>query len=184
MKVDRHRYDERWERDPVEALGAYYDVASDLIADLVSIAAKLPSADLEMIPLKSDTCIIDFRQQADFEAFHLPRSINMPYVTKEMPNPFVDPEALGSLWQRLEDTFQSPPEEIASAIKGKRILFLCYDGDSARVATSVLRAKGLEADNVRGGFKALKEMNQSRPDTPVNEANMQELLGHGKTLQV
>jgi hypothetical protein len=29
-------------------------------------------------------------------------------------------------------------------------------GDSARVATSVLRAKGLEADSVRGGHRALR----------------------------
>ncbi|CEJ82363.1 hypothetical protein VHEMI02433 [[Torrubiella] hemipterigena] len=184
LNVDCHRYDERWERDPVEALGAYYDVATDLIGDLVSIAAKLPSADLQMIPLKTDSCIIDFRQEADFAAFSLPKSINMPYVTKDAPNPFVDPEALSTLWKRLEETFLSPPEEIAAAIKDKRVLFLCYDGDSARVATSVLRAKGIEADNVRGGFKALQEMNSSRPDTPVNEANVQELLGQSKTLQV
>lgn len=36
------------------------------------------------------------------------------------------------------------------------VLVVCYDGDSARVATSVLRARGLEADSVRGGYRALQ----------------------------
>lgn len=35
------------------------------------------------------------------------------------------------------------------------MLCLCYHGDTARVATSVLRAKGFEAESVRGGHAAL-----------------------------
>lgn len=56
---------------------------------------------------------------------------------------------------------------------GKRILVLCYDGDSARVATSVLRAKGYEADSIRGGFKALGEM---RAEAPAQKTGQQDTV--------
>lgn len=45
---------------------------------------------------------------------------------------------------------------LVSDLGRHHILVVCYDGDSARVATSVLRAKGVEADSVRGGHRALK----------------------------
>jgi hypothetical protein len=34
---------------------------------------------------------------------------------------------------------------------------ICYDGDTARVATSVLRAKGISASSVKGGITAIKK---------------------------
>lgn len=40
---------------------------------------------------------------------------------------------------------------------GKRVLLVSYDGDTARVATSVLRARGVEAESVRGGAAAVAE---------------------------
>ena len=40
-------------------------------------------------------------------------------------------------------------------LRGKRVLTMCYDGDSARVANSVLRAKGVNSDSIRGGYGAL-----------------------------
>ena len=36
------------------------------------------------------------------------------------------------------------------------MLVLCYGGDTSRVATSVLRAKGVDAVSVGGGFQALQ----------------------------
>lgn len=47
-------------------------------------------------------------------------------------------------------------DRLASDLGSGHILVLCYDGDTARVATSVLRAHGLDADSVRGGYRALK----------------------------
>lgn len=109
---------------------------------------------------KTDTTIIDLRQAADFEKFHLPGSTNVPFVQADQPNPFGDPAALKSLWIRLEETFQVPIEDLQALIQGKRILLLCYDGDSSRVANSVLRAKGYDASSIRGGFKVLEKMKE------------------------
>lgn len=49
--------------------------------------------------------------------------------------------------------------------KIKRTLVICYDGDTSRVATSVLRAKGYAADSIRGGFSNFALLDQvSQPD--------------------
>lgn len=47
-------------------------------------------------------------------------------------------------------------ERLVSDLGSYHVLVVCYDGDTARVATSVLRAKGLNADSVRGGYRALR----------------------------
>lgn len=154
----------------------------------MAFASKLDPAngsELErLIPLKSDACILDLRQPSDFEDFHLPRSVNIPFVYHDTPNPFQDPKALESLWNSLESAFTSPTQDIQQLIQDKRILVLCYDGDSARVATSVLRAKGYEADNLRGGFAALKDMRRSyinRSPDGLNQENPLEFgLGSGR----
>jgi hypothetical protein len=39
-------------------------------------------------------------------------------------------------------------------LSGKDVVVICYDGDTARVATSVLRAKGITATSIKGGFRA------------------------------
>ena len=54
----------------------------------------------------------------------------------------------------LEQIFREA--RLVSDLGSHHVLVVCYDGDTARVATSVLRAKGLEADSVRGGFHALQ----------------------------
>ncbi|GAB0138433.1 hypothetical protein EsDP_00006668 [Epichloe bromicola] len=40
-------------------------------------------------------------------------------------------------------------------LKNRRVPTICYDGDSARVGHSILRAKGIEAESVHGGFVVL-----------------------------
>lgn len=109
---------------------------------------------------QADTAIIDVRQPLHFQDFQLPGSVNMPFVHEGTPSPFSDPQVLDALWTRLENFFRAPDRDVEDLIAGKRLLLLCYDGDSARVATSVLRAKGCEADSVKGGFKALRMLRE------------------------
>lgn len=61
---------------------------------------------------------------------------------------------LEAQWVELEQIFGD--ERLISDFGPCHILVVCYDGDTARVATSVLRAKGLDADSVRGGHHALR----------------------------
>lgn len=110
---------------------------------------------------KPEVSVIDLRQPLDFQAFHLPGSINVPFVDEATPSPFSNPQVLESLWTKLEQTFKAPSKELLTLIEGKQVLLLCYDGDSARVATSVLRAKGHDADSLKGGFKALSMLREA-----------------------
>lgn len=170
MKVDLYRYDEKWERAASDALDAFFDINRGALLDMVlSDPTKVNTIELHnILHSKQDTAVIDLRQPGDFKNFQLPGSVNMPFVNPSTPGPFSDSKTLESLWQRLEETFKSPSQEIQSLLCDKRILLTCYDGDSARVATSVLRANGYEADSIRGGFMALSKMRQNSNKTTID----------------
>lgn len=125
---------------------------------------------------KSETTIIDLRQAADFEEFHVPGSTNVPFVEGDQPSPFSDPTVLKTLWTRLEDTFKIPNQDIQSLIQSKRVLLLCYDGDSSRVANSVLRAKGYETESIRGGFNVLCQLRDEANRSLANATQQQDQL--------
>lgn len=152
MNVDLYRYDDRWEKESAQALNLFFTQDEALASALVPITSKVKP--------KPQTSIIDLRQPLDFQDFHLPGSVNVPFVYEDTPSPFAESRVLESLWKKLDETFKSPTAELMDLLEGRRILLLCYDGDSARVATSVLRAKGHEADSVKGGFKALRKLRE------------------------
>ncbi|KAF5566482.1 cysteine synthase A [Fusarium napiforme] len=171
LTVDLYRYDEKWERSASEALDAFFDVDRGALLDMVLADPKIGSVNTvdvqSILKSKQDTTIIDLRQPDDFSMFHLPGAVNMPFVQGDTPSPFSNAKLLESLWKNLEGAFKTPGAELESLLSGRRVLLTCYDGDSARVATSVLRAKGYEADSIRGGFQALNKMRQSSNQTPV-----------------
>lgn len=123
-KVDLYRYDEAWELDP----------------------STLTS-------LHPETLILDFRRAADFHRAHLDGALNIPLHSSHsgLPSPFVDSHVLDSQWRELHDLFAQ--SFLQSQFAGRGLLCLCYDGDTSRVATSVLRAKGFEAESIRGGYE-------------------------------
>jgi cysteine synthase A len=143
-KVDLHRYDEAWERDALEVLPEVYGSPRCL--------AETP---LREITLKPQHRVIDLRKAADFGDWHLPESINLPLSSAgpHTPSPFSDPTVLETQWVELEQIFH---DRLVSDLGSHHVVVVCYDGDTARVATSVLRARSIEADSVRGGYRALK----------------------------
>ena len=62
---------------------------------------------------------------------------------------------LENQWKELEATF-TPDRINAHDLIGKDVYVICYNGDTARVATSVLRARGISASSVKGGYSALR----------------------------
>jgi cysteine synthase A len=127
-KVDLYRYDEAWELSPAHAL-----------------------------PMDPETLVIDFRRQADFREWHFPAALSIPLASlmADSPSPFFAPELLDQQWTELESLFTE--SYLQSQFRDRKILCLCYNGDTARVATSVLRAKGFHAESVKGGQHALAE---------------------------
>ncbi|USW57173.1 Putative Rhodanese-like domain, pyridoxal-phosphate dependent enzyme [Septoria linicola] len=127
-KVDLFRYDEAWELSPASAL-----------------------------PLAPETLVIDLRRQADFREFHFPAALSIPLASlkADSPSPFFAPELLDQQWTELESLFSE--SYLQSQFRDRKILCLCYDGDTSRIATSVLRAKGFQAESVKGGQIALAQ---------------------------
>lgn len=117
------------------------------------------------LKLKPDhsRCVIDLRKPADFKQWHLPQAINVPLNTleKSTTSPFSDSAVMEAQWLEIEGWFSQSGEKSA-LLKGlkennTRVLLVCYSGNTSRVACSILRAKGIEAWCIRGGYKALAD---------------------------
>jgi rhodanese-related sulfurtransferase len=126
--------------------------------DPADVAEKLSKPGLNKHQV--DWQFVDLRQPKDFAAGHIPRARNIPLATlgsASIPSPFADATVLEAQWLELEDIFTQ--ERTISKIKAcdKEVIVICYGGDTARVATSIMREKGIEASSVRGGFAALMD---------------------------
>ncbi|KAI8244678.1 Cysteine synthase B [Colletotrichum sp. SAR 10_96] len=150
QKVDLHRYDEAWEKEPAEA---FMHIPQSVIPN--ELSEKLPStpryvdtSSASLIPRSPNTVIVDLRRQEDYQTHHIPGSENVPVVESKDWEPFSDAKVLETLWLKLEATFEATSEigKKMEQHRSKPILLLCYNGNNARVAASVLRAKGFEAD--------------------------------------
>jgi cysteine synthase A len=139
--VDLYRYDEAWELNPTTALSNLY------------------SSTTAPISCFSEWLLIDLRNTTDFSVGHFRDALNRPLqsLTPGAKSPFYDSQALEAQWLELEllletnsTTSESCLEEVESP--GRPIMLVCYDGDAARVATSVLRARNIQAFSMKGGM--------------------------------
>lgn len=147
-KVDLYRYDEAWELAQDIALESYYAL------EPLSPGSQMAQLRTHQVVPQMDVTVIDLRQSIDFVQGSLPRAINVPLssTTSDTTSPFFDATQLENTWVELEGLFSS---DKITELRGRRVLVVCYNGDISRVATSILRAKGVEATNIRGGIKAL-----------------------------
>lgn len=132
--VDLYRYDEAWELQPAEAILQY--------------SSEDPAA--------PSTVLLDLRKPDDFISNNIPGSYNLPLqsLNSTSASPFFDAEVLVRQWKEI-DGMLSPNTICAYDLAGKNVGVICYNGDTARVATSVLRARGITASSIKGGFQAL-----------------------------
>ncbi|KAL2219222.1 tryptophan synthase beta subunit-like PLP-dependent enzyme [Thermoascus aurantiacus ATCC 26904] len=167
--VDSHRYDEAWEIPPEDALSKLYasPKGSDVetYQDYVKSAASesspngngvLESVDLRGARLKQDMVLLDLRTERSYNDWHLPGSTHFPIssLKEDTVSPFSDSSVLRAQWLELENIFKK--READKDHDSKQVVLVDYDGDTARVATSILRAKGVEAWSMRGGLKQLR----------------------------
>ncbi|KAF3052048.1 hypothetical protein E8E11_005227 [Didymella keratinophila] len=132
--VDLYRYDEAWELEPTRALSQFVDSLNG-----------------------TGAVLLDLRKPNDFAASHVPGAYNLPLRSSgpSTPSPFSEASVLESQWTELEATF-TPDRINAHDLNGKDVYVMCYGGDTARVATSMLRARGVSASSVKGGYSALR----------------------------
>jgi hypothetical protein len=67
-------------------------------------------------------------------------------------SPYYDADLLERQWRELNTMFTDGTQQFSLASGSDVIvLLLCYDGDTSRLASSILRAKGVEAFSLKGG---------------------------------
>jgi rhodanese-related sulfurtransferase len=134
--VDLCRYDEAWELEPAKALSQL----TDTIAHHVG------------------TVVLNLRKPEDYMTGHIPGSYNIPLkcLNASTLSPFFDAATLERQWKELEAMFTSDHINTHELI-GKKVHIICYDGNTARMATSDLRAKDISASCIKGGITAIKK---------------------------
>lgn len=146
QNVDIYRYDKKWELDATEALTRLYGIVEVNKDDNVSMPLT-PS-------LRKDVILLDLRAKSDYSSERLPGAINLPLrtLTESTAGASDNSRVLEAQWLELEERFSATP--IAPLMKHP-VTLVCYDGDTSRIATSVLRNKGVDAFSVRNGFQGL-----------------------------
>lgn len=142
LGVDTYRYDEAWEVDDKSFCDILYSVKS----------GEVITAENSLAP---DNVILDLRTTEAFVNHHLPGAISRPLgsLDSSTPSPFSDPMVMESQWKELESVFDATTVGLLK--RAGNVWLVCYGGDTSRVATSVLRAKGVTASSLKGGMLAL-----------------------------
>lgn len=142
LGVDTYRYDEAWEVHQKSFSDTLYSSSP------CEVVTASPS-------LASENTILDLRTAEDFADHHLPGAISRPLSSHDSstPSPFSDPAVLEAQWKELESVFDLTTIGLLKRAGG--VWLVCYGGDTSRVATSVLRAKGVSANSLKGGMLSL-----------------------------
>ncbi|KAJ7771703.1 tryptophan synthase beta subunit-like PLP-dependent enzyme [Mycena metata] len=98
-------------------------------------------------------CVLDLRNEDDFNASHITGSLNADVGARDLPNPYKHAATLTDLFQKLDSRLSAEDATFGAALKGRRVLTVSYDGNVARLAMSILRNRGLEAYCVQGGYE-------------------------------
>ncbi|KAI9150232.1 Cysteine synthase K/M:Cysteine synthase B [Paramyrothecium foliicola] len=121
--------------------------------------------------------IIDLRDAATFQKEHVAgaHAVTLEGLTPKTANGdlFGDANAVHWAWSRLRELFDS--KETAELLKaaqssGREVIVVCYDGDASRLATSILRSRGIAASSIEGGWNGLKEILSPPSNEPKSHA--------------
>src|SRR5688572_6572705 len=131
--MDPTRYNKDWELSPEQAYNALH-----------------PGGVLD----RKSVVVLDLRNEDDFQAAHFPGSRNLDVNSRNLPNPYKDTATLTNLFSFFEARLSSKDAEFGQSLQGKKVLLLCYNGLVSKLASSVLRHRGVEALSVLGGSDA------------------------------
>ncbi|RYP21476.1 hypothetical protein DL765_002222 [Monosporascus sp. GIB2] len=113
----------------------------------------------------SSGVIIDLRSAQSFCGQHMCGSYSLPLngltPTIAGGDLFGDPEKVYEIWKGLKALLlvDEQTSQMIAEIGRRELpsLVVCYDGDASRLATSILRAKGIQAFSILGGFRKIQE---------------------------
>lgn len=106
----------------------------------------------------SNTTFLDLRSPHDFDTNHIGGSISLPLPGLSGPGNtylFDDIERLHAQWKSMKAMFSTDPlPHGLDAVPGPKVM-ICYNGETSRLATAVMRARGMEVFSIKGGMPAL-----------------------------
>lgn len=162
LHVDTDEYDGRWELNANGAMAMLY--GQDRAQETQPLCSKVPSSATHYcsihLPHSSNVTIIDLRSSQDFDDGHIPSAISTPLtnLTAATPSPFDDVDTLQDQWTDLKAKCKD--EELGRILNGATgsCMVLCYNGETSRLATAVMRVQGVEAYSVKGGMAAIQDL--------------------------
>ncbi|TID27928.1 cysteine synthase [Venturia nashicola] len=162
LSCDQDKYDERWELTPEQSARM---IAQSSRTKRGPRPCSRPSCRTKPLCNSSGTpkiTILDLRQKQDFDTEHMCGSASSPLkqLTERSGDIFADSIVLHMHWRNLKTKFEVESDKLGS--KACSLLVLCYDGETSRLAVSILRARGFNAFSVFGGFHALTNCVKAR----------------------
>jgi len=179
LHTDLHLYDAKWEISVDDTLLMFYGTRRNGGGSLDSREKVDPTMngssdeqmngfsdqrtngfsepDFSRLKLRPRAILLDLRSEHDFNTAHLPGATNLPLqsLKKSSPSPFEDSNVLEEQWTELEAMFGSQSPSTIVAGSKDNVAIICPSGDTARVASSVLRARRVQAYSVAGGMNAI-----------------------------
>ncbi|KAK0737726.1 cysteine synthase [Schizothecium vesticola] len=98
--------------------------------------------------------LIDLRPRESYFRSHVRGAWNVPLM-EPSTDMFGDAKAVEERWWELRRTVDGPLWPRLGEVQERRVLVVCGDGESARMAVAMLRAGGVEAFSVEGGYGGL-----------------------------
>jgi rhodanese-related sulfurtransferase len=95
--------------------------------------------------------LLDLRDTADFKSSHIRGSHNLEVGDAVRPNPYKDTATLKILFDILSERLGTSDPLYGAALDDKLVLLISHDGNIARLASSILRNRGVKAHYVIGG---------------------------------
>lgn len=163
LDIDTDEYDGRWELSAQGAMKMLYGQDWNEKKP-PSCGNKIPNGSVNHTSSKPEplpkVTVIDLRSSQDFGKEHVPGAISSPLanLTAATPNPSDDVETLEQQWKDLKAKCDGKElMDICNAAKDP-CLVLCYNGETSRIATALLRARGVEAYSAMGGMMAIQDL--------------------------
>ena len=119
-----------------------------------------PSEALEMLHSPRKSIVLDFRTTRDFNQIHVHNSIHVKLDCDPTENPLTSSSAMTAQRMELSKTFDPQHTEFGCIYEkdSPKVILVCYDGNLASVASTILRHHGAEAFHVLGGFREWRKM--------------------------
>lgn len=157
--VDRYTYSSEWELTPTQCA----EKIGVELRPLRTLEATRSTLHTQGRSMK----IVDLRSAQDFATHRITGSSNLPLdsLSLSFASPFADANVMESQWKELNRLFSKTDNTTGGAIDLgdlRQVLLVCYTGDTSRVGTSILRAKGIVAFSLKEGMLGLGDTTRTR----------------------